>query len=335
MKKLLILLLAAVLLAGCAEPVATVTPTGETTVAYFQRHIVWAAQYVRTDLYTADAAYPQVFVFDSVEALRSYGEYDRLQEYCSGYNEDFFRDRFLVAVLVEEPSGSNSHEVTKIEQTDGKTVICIDRIIPPVGTDDMARWHILAELPAPAVTAAEVQVYLDDLLAWDGGWVEPPKPEAQYKVPPDLELRTPVGDTVLKPAGYSWTYRNADGTMTSTVADQTARPLPKDGMETLTIDFSYAETVYALVRPGTTYEPTDSLGFLIKLSCPGDPTSVSYAKWTADGTEESVYDFEEYSFYAEAGSYIYEISVSWENEDAGFFGSANYYVCISGGLLEG
>ena len=128
MKKLLILLLAAVLLAGCAEPVATVTPTGETTVAYFQRHIVWAAQYVRTDLYTADAAYPQVFVFDSVEALRSYGEYDRLQEYCGGYNEDFFRDRFLVAVLVEEPSGSNSHEVTKIEQTDGKTVICIDRI---------------------------------------------------------------------------------------------------------------------------------------------------------------------------------------------------------------
>ena len=335
MKKLSILFLVAMLLAGCAKPVATVTPTTETTTAYYQRHIVWGAQYVRTDHYTQDAQYPQVFVFDSVDALRSYGEYDRLQEYCGGYTEEFFKDRFLVAVLVEEPSGSNSHEVTKIEQTDDKTVICIDRIIPPVGTDDMARWHILAELPAPAVTAAEVQVYLDDRLAWDGGWVEPPKPEAQYKTPPDLELRTPMGDTVLKPAGYSWAWQEPDGTMVSTIADQTARPLPRDGMEELTVDFAYAETIYALVRPGTTYEPTDSLGFFIKLNCPGNPTSVSYTKWTTDGTEESVYEFEEYSFYAEAGSYIYEIALSWEDESAGYFGSANYYVCINGGLLEG
>ena len=340
MKKLFMVLLAVLLLAGCAKPVATVKPTADTvqpTEQLFERSIVWSAQYVRTDRYIQDAQYPDVLVLDSVAALTAYEEYDRLKAHSSGYDEAFFEEHFLVMVLVEEPSGSNSHEVLKVEQSGNKTAISIKRIIPQVGTCDMAQWHIIVALKrdVPVKSGKDVQVYLDDRLAWDGGWVEPPKPEAQYKTPPDLELRTPMGDTVLKPAGYSWTWQDPDGTMVSTIADQTARPLPRDGMEELTVDFAYAETIYALVRPGTTYEPTNSLGFFIKLNCPGNPTSVSYTKWTTDGTEESVYEFEEYSFYAEAGSYIYEIALSWEDESAGYFGSANYYVCINGGLLEG
>lgn len=335
MKKLLLLLLTALLLAGCEQPVATVPPTAETTQNFFTRNIVWVVQYVRTDRYIEDATYPEVLVFESRDALHAYSEFDSLKDACTGYDEAFFEERFLIMVVVEEPSGSNSHEVTKIQQTEDKTAIYIDRIIPPVGTSDMARWHIIAEVSTPVVTSADVQVYLDNRLAWDGGWVEPPRPDAQYKAPPDMELRSPMGDTVLKPAGYSWTYQNPDGTMVSTIADQTARPLPKDDIKELTIESTYAETIYAPVPGSTVYEPTNSLGYFIKTACPGNPTSISYAKWTADGAEESVYELQEHSFYAEAGSYIYEISVSWENEEEGFFGSANYYVCINGGLLEG
>ena len=61
--------------------------------------------------------------------------------------------------------------------------------------------------------------------------------------------------------------------------------------------------------------------------------SMLYKQWGYK--EYRMAKFEEYSFYAEAGSYIYEIALSWEDESAGYFGSANYYVCINGGLLEG
>ena len=341
MKKLLVCTLIFALLlsfAGCAKPVATVKPTTDTirpTEQFFERSIVWSAQYVRTDCYIQDAQYPNVLVFDSVAALTAYEEYDRLKEYCAGYDKPFFEDRFLVMVLVEEPSGSNSHEVLKVEQAEDKTAISIKRIIPQVGTCDMARWHIVVELKrdVPVKSGKDVQVYIDDRLAWDGRYVAPPKPEAQYKAPPEIELRSAAGDTVLKPAGYSWTYENPDGTFVSSIADQTARPIPKEDLKELKIDLQYAETIYLPVPGSTVYEPTDSLGYFIKLNCPGQPTSISYTKWI-NGDEQQVLGVMDSSFYAEAESAIYEIAVSWTDEQAGYFGSANYYVYIDGGLKE-
>ena len=338
MKKLFMVLLAALLLAGCAKPGATVKPTADTvqpTEQFFERSIVWSAQYVRTDRYIQDAQYPDVLVLDSVAALTAYEEYDRLKDSCAGYDEAFFEEYFLVMVLVEEPSGSNSHEVLKVEQADDKTAISIKRNIAQVGTCDMARWHIIVQLKrdVPVKSGKDVQVYIDDRLAWDGQYVAPPKPEAKYKAPPDLELRTPMGDTVLKPAGYSWTYENPDGSFVSTLADQTARPLPKADMEALTLELQYAETIFLPVPGSTVYEPTNGLGYFIKLNCPGYPASISYTKWV-DGAEQQVLGVMDSSFYAEAESAVYEIAVSWTDEQAGYFGSANYYVYIDGGLKE-
>lgn len=335
MKRLTILLLLCVLLTSCAESdnvIATAEPTETTAEKFFERTWVWGAQYVRTDGYKEQEHYPYVTVIDSAELLSEYCDFESLQENCTGYDEAFFEEWFLTMVLLEEPSGSINHEVLKVEQADDKTAIFIKRIIPQVCTDDMAQWHIIVQLKrdVPVKSGAEVQVYLDDRLAWDGRYVEPPKPEALFKEPPEIELYTPAAHTILKPAGYSWTYEEPNGSFVSAIADQSARPIPKEHVKMLTMDPSYAETVYIPVSDSTSYAPTNSLGYFIKVVCPGYTTAISCTKWTDSGKEETVLDLMDGCFYAEIGSHIYEISITWQDESVGYFGSANYYVCING-----
>jgi len=62
------------------------------------------------------------------------------------YNDAFFAGHFLVLVTVAEPSGSNRHEVTSITDDNGVLTIHIDRLIPEIGTADMAGWLIVIEL---------------------------------------------------------------------------------------------------------------------------------------------------------------------------------------------
>ena len=296
----------------------------------------WTAQYVRADRYMENALYPQVQVADSLEKLNTYDGFDRIADACTGYDETFFKDRFLVMVLLQEYSGSITHEVLGVKQTaENKTAISIKRIVPQVCTNDMAQWHIIVELKrdVPVKSAENVQVYLDERLTWDGQYVAPPKPEAQFKAPPEIRLRSAAGDLILKPAGYSWTYENPDGSSANTTADQTARPLPVADIKEWNIDLQYAETIYLPVPGSTVYEPTDSLGYFIKLDCPGYPASISFTKWV-DGERQQVLGVMEHSFYAEVESAIYEIAVSWTDEQAGYFGSANYYVYIDGSYKE-
>lgn len=290
----------------------------------------WNALYIRADNFEENARYPSVQVIGSLSALTDYCSHESLKTACQSYSEDFFNDRFLIALQISEPSGSISHEVIGVRQTaEDKTAISIVRNIPEVGTSDMAQWHIIVELgrDVPVNTGADVQVYMDGILEWDGKYVEPPKPQAQYKMPPDIEIFTHQDYAVLTHAGYTWNYQNPDGTMVSKIADQIARPLPKSSMPELYIDSQYAESIYAYVPETDLYEPINSLGFMVKISCPGHPTSITYTKWSSE-TEEPVYDLKSSGFYAERGGYIYEIAVSWTDEQAGYFGSANYYVYI-------
>ena len=66
------------------------------------------------------------------------------------YDEDFFLDRSLIVVRLEEGSGSNRHEVTDVLLDSGAYLVQITRILPGpgyAGTCDMAEWHILIEIP--------------------------------------------------------------------------------------------------------------------------------------------------------------------------------------------
>jgi len=59
------------------------------------------------------------------------------------YSGSFFANNFLVIILLEEISGSNRH---KVERIDINGDIIIKRLIPEIGTSDMATWNIIIEL---------------------------------------------------------------------------------------------------------------------------------------------------------------------------------------------
>ena len=64
------------------------------------------------------------------------------------YNDDFFKLNYLVLVEITENSGSNRHEVESIGSNGD---ITIKRIVPEIGTADMAQWCIIIELDADFV----------------------------------------------------------------------------------------------------------------------------------------------------------------------------------------
>lgn len=303
--------------------------------------IPYNAQFIRKGSYQDDADFPNVVLIDSLEELNSYCKTNNInfKDDPDLYNEAFFENHFLVFVALEEGSGSVSHEVYGVEQTaDKKLSISIVRNVPEIGTCDMAYWHIILELNKEYAVAStdEILVYLDGDLAWDRGIVEPPKPEARFKEPPKGNLRTYAGDDTLYCGGYNWSYRTKDGIIAAAIADQAGRPLPKKHLTPVVLDGKFAETVYAPIPGSTAYAPTNSLGWIVKLSWESEPTSISYTCWPdriwqdSNTPEEDVIS-QENTFYAKPGSYIYEITASWEDADMGYWGTANYYVYIIGG----
>lgn len=62
------------------------------------------------------------------------------------YNTAFFENNSLIQIILEEPSGSISHELETILSNNKVLTININRIIPEEGTDDMAWWLLLIEV---------------------------------------------------------------------------------------------------------------------------------------------------------------------------------------------
>jgi len=148
--------------------------------------ITCPVQYIRTDGWEENEVYPQITVIDRAFALDAYIENKRLsyhlgyREHVSSdttigfatavekYNDAWFEQHNLVLVLLEEGSGSICHKVQGITS---KGEICIERIIPEVGTCDMAHWHILLELPKDS-PVLEQELTVEFLYEED--WVPPP-----------------------------------------------------------------------------------------------------------------------------------------------------------------
>lgn len=357
-KAFLVALLCLTMLAGCvAQPIPGFQPTKPTAAQVKITPLDVTARYIRTDGYHEEAEYPQVTVLDSKAALEAYyqankDKYDleaRIQtgvgddadlgflNIYDGYDDAFFAKSYIIAILLEEPSGSIRHKVTAASQyEDGRVGVAVERIVPEAGTDDMAQWHILVETSREAAVkdASEVCVHLDGKLAWDGGYVEPLGPVAKYREPPEAILSTPHGEQALRSHGYHWFYPNPDGTETAIIADQHSRPSPKESLEPVYIDGECAEPVQAYVCPGG--DPADGVGYLVKLHWEIAPTAVTYTCWSdtvwqnSEIMEESVETLDNSAFYAKQGGYVYEIAARWENTE-GYRGSANYYVYILSG----
>jgi len=113
------------------------------------------AEYIRTTWRQIDDG-PVVTVIDSIGGLLLYLTQNdamsvesvnyssvEIDDAVARYTGDFFAGNYLVVVTISETSGSNRHEVAHVG---GDGEIVIDRIIPEIGTMDMALWHILIEM---------------------------------------------------------------------------------------------------------------------------------------------------------------------------------------------
>ncbi len=353
--RILILLAAAVLLTGCTAPdilptetcIQIATPTDPVALEY-------RARYIRTDGYRDGARFPQVVIIENRQQLEDYYaankavcDLERKEEIysdttegfldaCDAYDDAYFENQLLMFVLLEEGSGSVRHDVQGVEQTaDKKLGVFIGREVPAFGTCDMAQWHIILELNRKVMveTPEDVRVYLDGNLAWDGKVIEPVQ-LPKFTTPPDGVLITPLGEYPLQMGGFNWEAKQEDGTSQAVIADQGSRPLPKDSLKPVTIDGEYAETVFAYVPESGVYEPTNALGFLVKLHWEEEPAQVKITCWDAEElTQKPVATMEEPSFYANFGGHIYEIQAKWIDNGTGCQGTANYYVYVIGGSL--
>ena len=136
--------------------------------------IPFEAQIIRTNGYQEGVTYPKVTLIDSAEDLNRYYEENRdlydfshketvysdttigFVDAIERYDDAWFRDHQLIVVLLEEGSGSVRHRVAEVNGG-AAPAVSISRLVPEVGTDDMAQWHILIETarcfdPSPEIT---------------------------------------------------------------------------------------------------------------------------------------------------------------------------------------
>ena len=135
----------------------------------FPEHV----QYIRTDGYREEAAYPMVFLFHTPEMLTEYYEANRdlydlapretvytdssigFADAITQYDAAWFAEHDLLMVVLEEGSGSIRHEVYAITETPEKWSINIASIEPEVCIADMAQWHILIEVEKDLIDVTE------------------------------------------------------------------------------------------------------------------------------------------------------------------------------------
>ena len=135
------------------------------------------AQIIRTDGYHDGATYPRTLLIDSAEELNRYLEENRelydfghkdkvyadtttgFVDAIKGYDGAWFRDHQLILVLLEEGSGSVRHAVTAVKGGE-KPEVTVTRLVPEVGTDDMAEWHILIGIDRNLEPGTEIAVSL-------------------------------------------------------------------------------------------------------------------------------------------------------------------------------
>ena len=99
-------------------------------------------RYIRT-VYFSCVENPVVTVLSSKKEYEQYFRDVSSFEEVKAYPDSFFANNFIVVVFLTEGSGSIRH---KVERIDEKGDIIIRRLLPEIGTDDMAAWNIIIEL---------------------------------------------------------------------------------------------------------------------------------------------------------------------------------------------
>ena len=110
--------------------------------------------YLRTDWLNLGKVDP-VLITAPEDLAPLKARYPALSETLSAYDDGFFRSSSLIAVTMEEGSGSITHTVESILPVAGGWSIRIAAHVPEIGTCDMAGWLILIET-APVFSPGDV-----------------------------------------------------------------------------------------------------------------------------------------------------------------------------------
>ena len=112
----------------------------------------WEVQYTRIyGRFVEGIKYPVLTIVSSKSELDKYCEllketYSLSSECINTMNvhsDIFFKNNYLVMVVIQEGSGSIRH---KIERIDENGDIFMNRFSPSIQTDDMALWNVMVEL---------------------------------------------------------------------------------------------------------------------------------------------------------------------------------------------
>lgn len=134
------------------------------------------AQYIRTNGYVDEVRYPIILLINTTEELEEYYKQNRdtydlerkekvysdttigFLDAVDKYDDIYFKDNILVFILLEEGSGSVGHDISGVKLNEKAVEIGIERIVPEVGTDDMAQWHVMVELKRDTYNDSEIKV---------------------------------------------------------------------------------------------------------------------------------------------------------------------------------
>ncbi|MBR3767716.1 MAG: hypothetical protein IKL10_05695 [Clostridia bacterium] len=131
----------------------------------------FSAQYIRTGLPIEDIPdMPIVTVIKTLEELNNFTE-DRKKHYgtnedfikaVNSFNEEFFKEKALIFTFLEEGSGSISHKVEKVVSSgENELSVYINRVVPEVGTCDMAYHYIITSLSKEDLGEKDIRIILD------------------------------------------------------------------------------------------------------------------------------------------------------------------------------
>ena len=128
-----------------------------------QTDITFSATSYRSHNTPSGIKFPQIRVIKSIEDLNNYVKEfnNEFAEECEKYDEEYFKGKPLIVVILEEGSSSITHTVTALKRADsGGLYAYIDVNLPETGDSDMAYWHIFIELENRIID------YIDDPTVW-------------------------------------------------------------------------------------------------------------------------------------------------------------------------
>ncbi len=113
-----------------------------------QTDMAFSATSYRSHNTPSGIKFPQIRVIKSVEDLNNYVKEfnNEFSKECEKYDEEYFKGKPLIVVILEEGSSSITHTVTALKMSDdGKLYVYTDVNVPEAGDCAMAYWHILIE----------------------------------------------------------------------------------------------------------------------------------------------------------------------------------------------